>query len=75
LVQNLPPRLRLHADQIVGAGDDSDSIRQGSLLLRKELANIVAPAAKSQSVKGFFTAGVAKSWKYAMAKFAKGSGK
>mmetsp|Transcript_3167 Transcript_3167/g.7000 ORF Transcript_3167/g.7000 Transcript_3167/m.7000 type:complete len:484 (-) Transcript_3167:1317-2768(-) len=72
LVQNLPPRLRKHSDLIVGTGDSMDSIRQGSLVLRQELANIVSPAAKSQSIKGFFTAGVSKSWKYALAKFAKG---
>ena len=75
LVQHLPPRLRKHSDRIVGTEDDKDSIRQGSLVLRQELANIVAPAAKSQSMKGFFSAGVSKSWKYALAKFAKGSGK
>eukprot|EP00986_Skeletonema_menzelii_P011947 scaffold6334_cov139-Skeletonema_menzelii.AAC.7 len=67
LIQNLPNRLQL--DEIVGV---KDSILQGSKLLRAELARIVAPAAKSQSIKGFFSAGVSKSFKYAMAKFAKG---
>mmetsp|Transcript_10661 Transcript_10661/g.18738 ORF Transcript_10661/g.18738 Transcript_10661/m.18738 type:complete len:453 (-) Transcript_10661:759-2117(-) len=75
LVQNLPSRLRKHSDQIVGVKDSADSIPYGSEVLRQELASIVAPAAKSQSVKGFFTAGMLKSWKYAMAKFAKGSSK
>jgi translocator assembly and maintenance protein 41 len=64
LVQNLPLRLRNHSDLIVGS--------QGSLILRQELVKIVAPAARSQSIKGFFTAGVVKSWRYAMAKFSKG---
>jgi translocator assembly and maintenance protein 41 len=64
LVQNLPLRLRNHSDLIVGS--------QGSLILRQELVKIVAPAARSQSIKGFFTAGVVKSWRYALAKFSKG---
>jgi regulatory protein YycI of two-component signal transduction system YycFG len=70
LMQNLPKRLQ--SEKIVGVPDNNDSILQGSELLRTELANIVAPAAKSQSIKGFFSAGVAKSFKYAMAKLAKG---
>jgi len=70
LIQNLPNRLQL--DEIVGDASGKDSILRGSELLRTELANIVAPAAKSQSIKGFFSAGVSKSFKYAMAKFAKG---
>jgi len=70
LIQNLPNRLQL--DEIVGDATSKDSILRGSELLRTELANIVAPAAKSQSIKGFFSAGVSKSFKYAMAKFAKG---
>ena len=72
LMQNLPPRLRIHSDSIIGSSNNKVSIHQGSLALRQELANIVSPAAKSQSIKGFFTAGVVKSWKYALAKFAKG---
>lgn len=70
LIQNLPKRLQ--SDEIVGVATDKDSIHRGSDFLRVELANIVAPAAKSQSIKGFFSAGVSKSFKYAMAKFAKG---
>lgn len=70
LIQNLPNRLQL--DEIVGDASGKDSVLRGSKLLRTELANIVAPAAKSQSIKGFFSAGVSKSFKYAMAKFAKG---
>jgi translocator assembly and maintenance protein 41 len=70
LMQNLPKRLQ--SEKIVGVANSNDSILQGSELLRTELANIVAPAAKSQSIKGFFSAGVAKSFKYAMAKLAKG---
>ena len=71
LIRNLPKRLQL--DEIVHVtSNDEESINQGTERLRKELANIVAPAAKSQSMKGFFTAGVSKSFKYAMAKFAKG---
>lgn len=72
LVQNLPPRLRKHSELIVGSGNNRDTIQQGSSVLRQELANIVSPAAKSQGIKGFFTAGVSKSWRYALAKFAKG---
>jgi translocator assembly and maintenance protein 41 len=64
LAQNLPLRLLNYSDFIVGS--------QGSLILRQELVKIVAPAARSQSIKGFFTAGVVKSWRYAMAKFSKG---
>mmetsp|Transcript_14028 Transcript_14028/g.19928 ORF Transcript_14028/g.19928 Transcript_14028/m.19928 type:complete len:411 (+) Transcript_14028:39-1271(+) len=70
LILNLPKRLQF--DEIVGVASSKDSIHRGSELLRAELANIVAPAAKSQSIKGFFSAGVSKSFKYAMAKFAKG---
>ncbi len=72
LAKNLPRRLQRHLDLIVGADDSIDSIRKGGVVLRQELANIVSPAAKSQSIKGFLTAGVGKSWKYALAKFAKG---
>ena len=67
LVQHLPRRLRKHSDSIAGSADN-----KGSSILREELANIVSPAAKSQSIKGFFTAGVVKSWKYALAKLKKG---
>ena len=70
LVQHLPSRLRRHSDSIVGSSSNIGN--QGSVVLRQELANIVSPAAKSQSIKGFFTAGVIKSWRYALAKFAKG---
>jgi hypothetical protein len=72
LVKNLPLRLRNHSDLIVGSIDKPESLLQGSLILRQELAKIVAPAARSQSIKGFFTAGMVKSWRYAMAKFSKG---
>ena len=73
LVQHLPQRLQKHSNAIV----DSDcnnlrSIHQGTSILRQELAKIVSPAAKTQSMKGFITAGPIKSWKYALAKFAKG---
>ena len=44
LVQYLPSRLRKHSDSIVGSADN-----KGSSILRQELANIVSPAAKSQS--------------------------
>ena len=72
LVKNLPLRLRNHSDLIVGSIDKPESLLQGSLILRQELAKIVATAARSQSIKGFFTAGMVKSWRYAMAKFSKG---
>ncbi|KAL7546786.1 hypothetical protein ACHAWF_010118 [Thalassiosira exigua] len=64
LVHNLPPRLRALSDCITG--------QRGSSVLRNELAKIVSPAAKGQSMKGFFTAGPVKSWRYALAKFSKG---
>ncbi|KAL7457529.1 hypothetical protein ACHAWC_009102 [Mediolabrus comicus] len=70
LMKNLPQRL--HSDKIVGISHSIDSIIQGNELLRNELRRIVAPAAKSQSIKGLFSAGVSKSFNYAMAKFAKG---
>ena len=70
LMKNLPQRL--HSDKIVGISNSKDSIIQGNELLRNELRRIVAPAAKSQSIKGLFSAGVSKSFNYAMAKFAKG---
>ncbi|KAL7444300.1 hypothetical protein ACHAXH_007123 [Discostella pseudostelligera] len=72
LMTNLPLRLQKHSDMIVGTNDSTESIQNGATVLRQELANIVSPAAKSQSIKGFVTAGVGKSWKYALAKFAKG---
>ena len=71
LMKYLPQRLYEHKDRILGL-DGQSCIQQGSRVLRKELANIVAPAARSQGIKGIFTAGPVKSWKYAMAKFAKG---
>jgi len=70
LVQHLPSRLRKHSDSIVGSSSNIGN--QGTTILRQELANIVSPAAKSQSIKGFFTAGVVKSWRYALAKLKKG---
>ncbi|KAL7464287.1 hypothetical protein ACHAXS_004622 [Conticribra weissflogii] len=51
---------------------DRRRLTRGGEILRRALANIVAPAARSQSIKGFFSAGVVKSWRYAMAKLAKG---
>jgi hypothetical protein len=72
LITNLPLRLQKHSDIIVGTNDSTESIQNGATVLRQELANIVSPAAKSQSIKGLVTAGVGKSWKYALAKFAKG---
>lgn len=68
LMDHLPPRLRKYSDTIVG----SSGISNGSIALRNELAKIVAPAARNQGLKGIFTAGPLKSWKYALAKFAKG---
>lgn len=75
LMQNLPQRLQRYSDQCIGSESNADSVRQGSLLLRQELANIVAPAAKSQSMKGFFTAGFSKSLRYVKAKMMKGKNK
>ncbi|KAL3807288.1 hypothetical protein ACHAXA_001224 [Cyclostephanos tholiformis] len=72
LVQNLPPRLRNHTDLIIGSDGKPESFLHGGLILRQELAKIVSPAARSQSMKGLFTAGVVRSWRYALAKFAKG---
>ena len=70
LMKKMPQRL--HSDKIVGISNNRDSILQGNELLKNELRRIVAPAAKSQSIKGLFSAGVSKSFNYAMAKFAKG---
>ena len=72
LVQLLPQRLHKQSNAIVGNACDLRSIHQGTSILRQELAKIVSPAAKTQSMKGFITAGPIKSWKYALAKFAKG---
>ena len=71
LVQQLPARLRKYSDQIIG-NESQGCIQKGSAVLRNELAKIVAPAARNQGIKGVLTAGPMKSWKYAMAKFAKG---
>lgn len=65
LVANLPVRLQDRADEIA-------STSTGSMFLRKEIANIVAPAARSQSMKGLLTAGPIKSWNYIAAKLLKG---
>ncbi|KAL7515819.1 hypothetical protein ACHAWX_000894 [Stephanocyclus meneghinianus] len=71
LMSHLPPRLHNHSDQIIGS-DGASCIQNGSFALRRELTRIVAPAARSQGLKGMVTAGLAKSLKYAQAKFAKG---
>ncbi|KAL7509698.1 hypothetical protein ACHAXN_006918 [Cyclotella atomus] len=71
LMKQLPAKLRKHADQIIGA-DGQNCGNKGSVILRNELAKIVAPAARNQGIKGVFTAGPLKSWKYAIAKFSKG---
>mmetsp|Transcript_28379 Transcript_28379/g.60099 ORF Transcript_28379/g.60099 Transcript_28379/m.60099 type:complete len:510 (-) Transcript_28379:105-1634(-) len=85
LMKNLPSKLQKYSEKVVGIPKpgivnndisenmvDDQSLTRGREILRQELANIVAPAARSQSIKGFFSAGVVKSWRYAMAKFAKG---
>lgn len=72
LAKYLPLRLQKYSDIIVGSDDRIESMQNGGAVLRQELANIVSPAAKSQSLKGFITAGVGRSCKYALAKFAKG---
>ena len=71
LMQHLPMRIRRYSDTIIGP-DGQNCLRKGSLALRSELANIVAPAARNQGLKGIITAGPLRSWKYAMAKFKKG---
>ena len=65
LVANLPVRLQDRTDEIA-------STSTGSSFLRKEISNIVAPAARSQSMKGLLTAGPVKSWNYIAAKLLKG---
>jgi len=65
LVANLPARLQDRSDEIA-------STSTGSLFLRKEISKIVAPAARSQSMKGLLTAGPVKSWNYVAAKLMKG---
>ena len=71
LMQHLPLRLRKHSDVKIGS-DGQNDLHSASLALRSELANIVAPAARTQGLKGIITAGPVRSWKYAMAKFKKG---
>jgi translocator assembly and maintenance protein 41 len=71
LMKQLPPKLRRRSDQIIGL-DGQKCAQQGSIALRSELTYIVAPAARTQTIKGIFTAGPLKSWKYAMAKLQKG---
>ena len=71
LMTYLPARLQAYSDLIIGLHGQND-IHQGSLVLKDQLANIVAPAARNQGIKGVITAGPLKSWKYASAKFAKG---
>ena len=71
LMTYLPARLQTYSDSIIGL-DGHSNIHQGSIVLKDQLAKIVAPAARNQGIKGIFTAGPIKSWKYALAKFAKG---
>lgn len=60
----LPPSLR--------ALEDMNDTQTAFLKLAAALPTIVAPAARYQSFKGLFTAGVRKSAKYAARKFSKG---
>jgi translocator assembly and maintenance protein 41 len=71
LMKELPAKLRTHSEQIIGV-DGQNCLHKGSVILRNEIAKIVAPAARNQGIKGVFTAGSVKSWKYSMAKFSKG---
>jgi hypothetical protein len=70
-MKELPAKLRTHSEQIIGV-DGQNCSHKGSVILRNEIAKIVAPAARNQGIKGVFTAGSVKSWKYSMAKFSKG---
>ena len=74
LWQQLPPRFQrlqpsLDNSHSMVSNHDLQNIRQG---LHRELHSIVAPAARYQSFKGLWTAGMTKSTKYALAKLSKG---
>jgi len=75
LWQQLPPRfqplLRLPTTFNTASSADIDLV-SGQLSLQRELHKIVAPAARYQSFKGIWTAGMSKSGKYALAKLSKG---
>jgi len=80
LYERLPPRLQYEMKYLfdkaapeIGTDSSSENIEEISKILTKSIANIVAPPAKIQSMKGLLTAGVLKSVKYASAKLAKGA--
>ena len=80
LYERLPPRLQSEMKYLfdkaapdLGTDSSPDNIEEISKILTKSIANIVAPPAKIQSMKGLLTAGVLKSAKYASAKLAKGA--
>jgi translocator assembly and maintenance protein 41 len=69
LWQKLPPQLqRLQPPKSSTASNSTDSIHA----LQNALYSIIAPGARYQSFKGLFTAGLAKSARYALAKLSKG---
>jgi mitochondrial translocator assembly and maintenance protein 41 len=63
----LPPRLR---QQLMMMSDTN--AETAKLMIQRELHSIVAPAARYQSFKGLWTAGLTKSASYALAKLSKG---
>ena len=63
----LPPGVRR------GACSGFATAGESAAHLASVLAGIVGPAARAQSAKGLLTAGVARSARYAAAKFAKGA--
>lgn len=65
LRQYLPPRLRRHL-----MNDPNQATAE--MVIQRELHSIVAPAARYQSFKGLWTAGLTKSASYALAKLSKG---
>jgi translocator assembly and maintenance protein 41 len=80
LYERLPPRLQSEMKYLfdkaapdLGTDSSPDNIEEISKILTKSIANIVAPPAKIQSMKGLLTAGVLKSAKYASAKLSKGA--
>jgi translocator assembly and maintenance protein 41 len=66
LWQALPPNLRRLQEH------NSNNVQSACIALAAALPAIVAPAARYQSLKGLFTAGASKSFKYAVRKLSKG---
>jgi mitochondrial translocator assembly and maintenance protein 41 len=80
LRQCLPPRLQRHLLWMRNNNDNPTNNNNNkettaddyALVIQRELHSIVAPAARYQSFKGLWTAGLTKSTSYALAKLSKG---